>query len=115
MKKIIVILTLILLTGCSKKDVILGTWKTSYDVGGIGNVIEKYTFEKDNKCIRTIKTTTEINTDCTYTFNNDKTQIKIDWEDKLYKDEFSDYEEIDKNNIKIGNYTYTRKDVKNEK
>ena len=115
MKKIIIILSLLLLIGCSKKDNILGTWETNYDVSGIGNVTEKYTFKENNKCIRTIITTTNINTDCTYTFNKDKNKIKIDWEDKLYKDEFSDYEEIDKNNIKIGNYTYERKDVKNEK
>ena len=112
MRKLIVVLGLILLTGCSNKNIILGTFKTNYEISSIGNVVEKYEFKEKGKCVRTIITTTEINTDCTYEFNKNKSKIKINWEDKIYKDEFSDYEEIDKNNIKIGNYTYIREELK---
>ena len=115
MKRIIIVICLLLLSGCSKKELIIGSWETSYEINGIGKIKEIYNFEKNNKCIRTIIIDSEINTDCTYEFNQDKTQIKILWDDKLYKDDYSNYEEINKNKIKIGNYTYTRKEVKNEK
>ena len=115
MKKIIVILGLILLTGCSKKDTLIGTWKTNYNVSGIGSVVEKYSFENKGKCKRIIITTTQITNNCTYEFNKNKTKIKIDWSDKLYKNEFNDYKEINKDKIQIGLNTYTREDVKYEK
>ena len=113
-KSLFVLLGLLVLTGCgcAKKDAIIGTWKTSYKVSGMGDVEESYTFKEKGKCVRTIKTSTAIKTNCTYKFNKDRTQIKILWKDKLYKDDFSNYKETDKNNIVIGNYTYTKQENK---
>ena len=117
MKKWIALFALLLLTGCgsTKKDTFLGTWKTSYTVAGVGEVTESYTFKEENKCVRTITTTVDMNTDCTYEFNEDKTQIKIDWEDKIGEAKFETYEKVDDDTIKIGANVYKRGTTKNEK
>lgn len=107
MKKGILIVMILILTGCSK-NALIGTWKTEYEIKGIGKIEEKYTFKDKGKCVRSIVTTTTINTDCTYKFNKNNTKIQINWENKLYKDNYDEYKEIDKKNIKIGSYTYTK-------
>lgn len=107
-KTALVLLFLLLLTGCGKKDAIIGKWQTNYQIKGIGNITESYEFKEKGKCIRTLKTPSIINTDCTYEFNKDKTKIKITWKDKLYKDNYDEYKEVNANSIKIGTHTFSK-------
>ena len=117
MKKLMILLSLVLLTGCASKEEkelkkqekkLLGTWETKYELGAFGEVSEKYTFKKENKCIRTINTGTDITDDCTYEFNEDRTQIRILWDNKLDKDGYSKFEVVDDNNIMISEHKYTK-------
>ena len=99
MKKVIVILSLLLFTGCMSKEEkelkkqeekLLGTWETKYELGAFGEVSEKYIFKKNNECIRII------------------------WEDKIDKESYSKYEEVDDKTIIISEHIY-KKEEANEK
>ena len=111
MKKLIpLILVLFLITGCknTKKDNIIGEWETNYEISVLGRVVDKYNFKENNECEKTITYGSDIKVECTYEFNEDKTQIKITWDGKL-SDEFVKFERVDKTHIKIGESTYEKK------
>ncbi len=101
------IITLVLLTGCSKKG-LNGSYRTVYNIKGIGKVKETYEFLGKGKCVRIINLNADIKDDCTYKFNKDKTKIMINWENKLNKDVYEKYEKIDNKTIKIGTRKYTK-------
>ena len=123
MKKIIILVCLILMTGCSKaeekeikkeKENIIGSWVTTYDLGAFKGVSEKYIFKENNECVRILNTGSEITDSCTYEFNEDKSKIRIIWENKIDKESFSKYVEVDEKTIMISEHTYKR-EVQNEK
>ena len=123
MKKVlpIMILVLILTAGCGKteeqkkKDKLLGTWETKYTLAVFGEVTESYVFEKEGKCVRTVTTDQDIKNDCTYEFDSNNEKIRILWDNKLDKENYSKYEMIDDNTIKIGENTYTKKSTSSKK
>nr|MBP3258901.1 hypothetical protein [Bacilli bacterium] len=111
MKKLIpLIILLFIVTGCknTKKDSIIGEWETNYEVSVLGSIVDKYNFKENNECEKTITYDSDVKVTCTYEFNDDKTQIKISWDDKMF-DEFVTFERIDKTHIKIGEYVYEKK------
>lgn len=110
MKKILVlVLGIVLLTGCGKKDSFLGTWTTSYELPSFGNVTETYEFKENGVCIRTLNVGNDIVEDCTYEWNEGKTEIRIVWDSKLNKEDFSTYSQNGATEIKIGGRTFTKK------
>ena len=110
MKKILIILlTVMCLTGCGKKkDELLGTWETNYELGAFGVVTETYEFKEEGKCIKTLDAGTIVTNDCTYEFNEDKSEIRVVWEDKTDKESYSNFS-LDKDTLVIGSRTYQRK------
>lgn len=109
MKKILVLfLDIVLLTGCGKKDNFLGTWSASYELLSFGNITEKYEFKENGVCTRTLNAGTDIVEECTYEWNEDKTKIRILWDSKLNKDDYSTYSKISDNEIKIGEIVFTK-------
>ena len=92
-KYVIFLLSILCLTGCGKEkvDPLLGTWETSYELGAFGTVVETYEFKENGLCVKTLNTGSDIIEDCTYEFNEDKTQIKIVWDSKQNKDEYTNY------------------------
>ena len=109
MKKILVlILGTVLLTGCSKTDSFLGTWVASYELPSFGNVTEKYEFKENGICTRTLNAGSDIIEDCTYEWNEDQTEIRIVWNSKLNKEDFSTYTKNSDHEIKIGERIFTK-------
>ena len=109
MKKVLVlVLGVVLLTGCEKKDNFLGTWTASYELPAFGTVTEKYEFKENGVCTRTLNTGSDISEECTYEFNQDKTEIRILWNSKLNKEDFSTYSELSETQIKIGERVFTK-------
>ena len=109
MKKLLLVVGLLFLTGCGNKDSILGTWSVSYVMPVFGNVTETYEFKEDGVCVRTLNTGNDIAEDCTYEFNEDKTKIRIVWNSKLDKEDFYDYSKNNDTEIKIGTRIFTKK------
>jgi len=110
-KRLIIILTILCLTGCGEKkeiDPLLGTWETSYELGAFGVVSESYEFKENGECIQSLNAGSTITTECTYQLNDEKTEIKIVWKDKNDKDSYVDYS-LNNDELKIGTRTYTRK------
>lgn len=115
MKKKIILLTVmtVLLTGgCkakekTKEEKILGTWETQYELSVFGQITEGYSFKEDGKCVRMLNTGTDIANNCTYEMKED--EIRIIWDDKLDKETYSRYLEIDEDTIMIGEHKYIRK------
>ena len=114
MKKILIILMIFITIGCGKvkkePDKIIGTWETKYELSVYKEVIEKYTFKENNECVRTLNTGSEIVNKCTYELDKEKDRIRIIWSNKLDKERYDRYIEIDDDNIMIGNHKYIRKD-----
>ena len=111
MKKILLaILCTIIVTGCGskEKDAILGTWKTSYELGELGSITEVYEFKEDGKCVRILNAGSDIVDECTYEYNEDKTKIKIVWEDKLDKESYSSYSANSDSEIVIAGRVFVR-------
>ena len=114
MKKLLIMLVpIFLLTGCGtkteeqkKEDNLIGTWTTSYELGAFGEISEKYTFKKDGQCVRTLNAGSDIVDECTYEIN--ESGIRIIWENKIDKENFSKYVEVDDNTIVIGEHTYKK-------
>ena len=119
MKKVgIAIIILLIFTGCGtksnkikeeNKQGIIGTWITKYELSVFGETTETYIFKKDNKCVRILNAGNDITNNCTYELNEDKTKIRIIWDDKIDKESYSKYVEIDDNKILIGEHTFERK------
>ena len=113
MKKVILValLCLMVTTGCGKdeeKDAILGTWKTSYELGALGTVTEAYEFKEDGVCTRTLNAGSDIIDECTYEYSEDKTKIKIVWDDKLDKEAYSTYSMDSNSQITIAGRVFIR-------
>lgn len=93
MKKVLLatLLCVMVATGCGEKekDSMLGTWKTSYELGALGTVTETYEFKEEGVCTRTLNAGSDIVDECTYEYNEDRTKIRIVWDDKLDKESFS--------------------------
>ncbi len=116
MKKVIAMLIgILLLTGCGikekteeeqKQENIIGTWKTTYKLSVIGEVSEKYTFKEKEKCVRVLNAGTDIVDECTYEITEEG--IRIIWKNKIDKESYSKYVEIDNDTILIGEHTYQR-------
>ena len=113
MKKILLlsVMGLIVLTGCGskkeeKKEIIIGSWKTSYELGAFGEVTERYIFKEKGECIRELITTSDIVNKCTYEIKED--EIRIIWEDKLDQESYTKYIAMDDKTIMIGNYKYIK-------
>ena len=109
---------MLLITGCGAKEKqkakeeqekILGTWEAKYELSVFGEVSETYTFKEEGKCVRVLNAGNDIADNCTYEFNEDKTEIRILWEDKLDQESYSKYIEIDDNTIMIGEHKYEKK------
>lgn len=100
---------MLLLTGCGKekKNTIIGTWETKYEMNVFGEVTETYTFKEGNECVRILNAGSDIIEECTYEIK-DK-EIRIIWENKIDKESYSKYIEIDENTIAIAENKYTRK------
>ncbi len=112
MKRLLISLLLVLvITGCSKtkKEEVLGTWQTTYEMNVLGTITETYTFKENGICVKELKTKTDIVNDCTYEFNKEKNQIRIIWDNKLDKESFSKFEIINENSIMIGEHKYEKK------
>lgn len=110
-KYLFIILTIICLTGCGKKEEVnslLGNWETSYELGAFGNVTESYEFKENGECIQSLNAGSTIITECTYQLNNEKNKIKIVWEDKKDKDSYTDYS-LNDNELIIGTRKYIKK------
>ena len=98
----------LLLTGCGKeKNELLGTWETKYEMSVFGEVTESYTFKEENKCIRIFNAGSDIIEECTYEVKEGK--IRIIWENKIDKESYSKYIQIDENTIAIAENQYKRK------
>ena len=97
-----------------QEEKLLGTWETKYELGAFGEVSEKYIFKENKECIRIINTGNDITNNCTYEFNEDRSKIRIIWEDKIDKESYSKYEEVDDKTIIISEHTY-KKEEANEK
>lgn len=110
MKKILLIVLLcVVVTGCGKeKDAIVGTWKTSYELGDIGTITETYEFKENGICTRNLNAGSDIIDECTYEFNEDKTQIRIIWDNKLDKESYSTYSMNGESEINIAGRIYTK-------
>ena len=119
MKKIIPIIVLILVVvGCGNKkeqeskkqqEKIIGTWETKYELLSFGEVTESYVFKEKGECVRILNTGSDIVDKCTYELNEEKDGIRIIWENKMDKERYSRYVEIDDNDIMIDEHKYTRK------
>ena len=115
MKKIMIFLMLLIMVGCKtktkeeEKDKIIGSWETKYSLSVFGEVTESYVFKENHECIRMLNTGSDIVNKCTYEFDEEKENIRIIWENKLDKERYDRYIEIDDNNIMIAEHKYTRK------
>ena len=113
MKKILVFIILILMVGCGKvekeEDKLIGTWETKYNLSVFGEVTESYVFKENKECVRMLNTGSDIVNKCTYEFNEEKDEIRIIWDNKLDKERYDRYIEIDDNNIMIAEHKFTRK------
>lgn len=112
-KTVIGILGIILIiSGCGKKEKkpeekIIGTWETKYELSVFGEVTEGYSFKEKGQCVRMLNAGTDIVEKCTYEITEEG--IRIIWEDKMDKETYSKYIEIDEDTIMIGEHKYTRK------
>ena len=75
-KEIIMILSIILLTGCGKKDELIGKWTTRYELGMYGEITQIYEFQKKGGCKKTLITDMIIEKDCTYEKKEDSLEIR---------------------------------------
>lgn len=105
-KKIICLLGIIILTSCKSKDPLYNKWEALYDIGTL-QISETYEFMEDGKCLKTVN---NINTLCTYEFNDDKTKIRIIWDGKLDYDVYSSFEMKNNNEIIIDERVYKKRD-----
>lgn len=107
MKKIIVIMmSLILITGCNSKkeeNKLVGTWSTKYELGTYGDVTQTYNINKDGTCNKTLITDMEIKQDCTYKINKDEITFIYKDDEKTYKYRFENSKLI------LGGYEYEKK------
>lgn len=78
MKKIGMILMMVLLTGCGKKDELVGKWTTKYELGMYGEITQIYEFHKNKTCKKTLITDMTIEKECTYKRKKDTIEIKYD-------------------------------------
>lgn len=111
MKKVLLatLLCVMVATGCGKeKDAILGTWKTSYELGALGTVTETYEFKEGSVCTRTLNAGSDIVDECTYEYNEDKTKIRIVWDNKLDKESYSSYSMNGENEVTIAGRVFAR-------
>lgn len=118
MKKVLIVMLLLLTAGCGKnskseskklQDKLLGTWETKYELSVFGEVTESYVFKENGECVRMLNTGSDIANKCTYEFDESRDNIKIVWEDKLDKERYDKFIEIDDNNIMIAEHKFTRK------
>lgn len=112
MKKVLLaaLLCTLVVTGCGEKekDALLGNWKTSYELGDLGTITESYEFKEKGVCTRTLNAGSDIVDECTYEFNEDKTQIRIVWDDKLDKESYSSYSMNGENEVTIAGRVFAR-------
>lgn len=80
MKKVLFVVgvSLLVLTGCGKKDELLGKWKTTYELGMYEEVEQTYEFKKNKSCIKTLKTDQKIEVNCKYKVNDNKIEVEYD-------------------------------------
>ncbi len=79
MRKIYILLVIILLTGCHRKDNLVGKWTTKYELGMYGEITQTYEFHKNKTCKKILITDMIIEKECTY-------QKKKDTIDITYRD-----------------------------
>lgn len=110
-KYVVILLSIICLTGCGKKkvDPLLGIWETNYELGSFGIITEKYEFKENGLCTKTLDMGSTIVENCTYEFNEDKTQIKMVWDSKQNKNEYINFS-LNDNILIIGTREYQKKD-----
>ena len=115
MKKLLFSLVVVmLLTGCNskkeetKKQGIIGSWTTKYELSVIGEVSESYVFKEKGKCVRILNAGSDIVDECTYEIKDN--EIRIIWDNKIDKESFSKYVEITDNKILIGEHTFEREE-----
>ena len=118
-KKIMTVASMLLLTGCasklSTKQKLIGTWESKYELSVFGEVTETYSFKEDGKCVRVLNAGNDMADNCTYEFNKEENEIRIVWDNKIDKESFSEYIEVDKNTIMIGEHKFIKKEEANEK
>lgn len=75
---LIIIVILFIYLNIYKQNNLIGKWKTSYELGSLGEVTQIYEFKKDGTCKKTLKTDMNIELNCTYKIEDDKMTIKYE-------------------------------------